>query len=111
MQTPYWVKKKNCYLRLKFTAAFALVIREFMQQRQQQRQRERQKSNKSSKTTTLHVDHAFLYIALPSLHDYDGKMPNFAFYGDVNNRQPNFLSLSKLECDPQEINSREICLH
>ena len=64
-----------------------------------------------SKTTTLHVDHAFLYIALPSLHDYDGKMPNFAFYGDVNNRQPNFLSLSKLECDPQEINSREICLH
>ena len=63
-----------------------------------------------SKTTTLHVDHAFLYIALPSLHDYDGKMPNFAFYGDVNNRQPNFLSLSKLECDPQEINSREICL-
>ena len=66
-----------------------------------------------SKTTTLHVDHAFLFlnIALPSLHDYDGKMPNFAFYGDVNNRQPNFLSLSKLECDPQEINSREICLH
>ena len=64
-----------------------------------------------SKTTTLHVDHAFLYTALPSLHDYDGKMPNFAFYGDVNNRQPNFLSLSKLECDPQEINSREICLH
>ena len=64
-----------------------------------------------SKTTTLHVDHAFLYIALPSLHEYDGKMPNFAFYGDVNNRQPNFLSLSKLECDPQEINSREICLH
>ena len=64
-----------------------------------------------SKTTTLHVDHAFLYIALPLLHDYDGKMPNFAFYGDVNDRQPNFLSLCKLECDPQEINSREICLH
>ena len=64
-----------------------------------------------SKTTTLHVHHAFLYIALPSLHDYDGKMPNFAFYGDVNNRQPNFLSLSKLECDPQEINSREVYLH
>ena len=64
-----------------------------------------------SKTTTLDVDHAFLYIALPSLHDYDVRMPNFAFYGDVNNRQPNFLSLSKLECDPQEINSREIYLH
>ena len=34
-----------------------------------------------SKTTTLHVHHAFLYISLPSLHDYDGKMPNFTFYG------------------------------
>ena len=28
-----------------------------------------------SKTTTLHVHHAFLYISLPSLHDYDVKMP------------------------------------
>ena len=33
------------------------------------------------KTTTLYVHHAFLYISLPSLHDYDGKMPNFTFYG------------------------------
>ena len=33
------------------------------------------------KTTTLHVRHAFLYISLPSLHDYDVKMPNFKFYG------------------------------
>ena len=24
-------------------------------------------------TTTLHVHHAFLYISLPSLHDYDVK--------------------------------------
>ena len=32
-----------------------------------------------SKTTILHVHHAFLYISLPSLHDYDAKMPNFAF--------------------------------
>ena len=30
---------------------------------------------------------------------------------DVNKRRRNFLSLSKLECGPQEINSREICLH
>ena len=28
-----------------------------------------------SKTTILHVHHAFLYISLPSLHDYDVKMP------------------------------------
>ena len=33
------------------------------------------------KTTTLHVHHAFLYISLPSLHDYDVKMPNCKFYG------------------------------
>ena len=33
-----------------------------------------------SKTTILHVHHAFLYISLPSLHDYDVKMPNFAMY-------------------------------
>ena len=31
------------------------------------------------KTTTLHVHHAFLYISLPSLHDYHVKMPNFTF--------------------------------
>ena len=28
----------------------------------------------------LHVHHAFLYISLPSLHDYDVKMPNFTLY-------------------------------
>ena len=33
------------------------------------------------KTTTLHVHHAFLYISLPSLHDYDVKMPNCIFHG------------------------------
>ena len=31
------------------------------------------------KTTTLHVHQAFLYISLPSLHDYHVKMPNFTF--------------------------------
>ena len=31
------------------------------------------------KTTTLHVHLAFLYISLPSLHDYHLKMPNFTF--------------------------------
>ena len=30
-----------------------------------------------SKTTILH---AFLYISMPSLHDYDVKMPNFTMY-------------------------------
>ena len=29
--------------------------------------------------TTLHVHHAFLYISLPSLHDFNVKAPNFWF--------------------------------
>ena len=33
-----------------------------------------------SKTIILHVHHAFLYISLPSVHDYDVKMPNFTMY-------------------------------
>ena len=33
-----------------------------------------------TKTTILHVHHALLYIPLPSLHDYDLKMPNFTVY-------------------------------
>ena len=57
-----------------------------------------------SKTTSLHVHHTFLYISLPLLHDYDVKMPSFTFYGER-------LSLSKLECGPKEISSREIGLH
>ena len=32
-----------------------------------------------SKTTTLHVHYAFLYIYFLFLHDFDEKMPNFAF--------------------------------
>ena len=34
---------------------------------------------KISKTTTLHVHQAFLYIFLPSLHDYDVKMFTLRF--------------------------------
>ena len=33
-----------------------------------------------SKTTISHVHHAFLYISLPSMHDYDAKMFNFTLY-------------------------------
>ena len=57
-----------------------------------------------SKITTLHVHHAFLYISLLSLHDYDMKMPYFTLYGGRKQATTNFFSLSKLECGPQEIN-------
>ena len=33
-----------------------------------------------SKTTISHVRHTFLYISFPFLHNYDVKMPNFAFH-------------------------------
>ena len=57
------------------------IIRDFKIQRRG-RQRERQKTiGLISKTTTSHVHHTFLYISFPFLHDYDVKMPNFAFYG------------------------------
>ena len=49
-----------------------------LRQRRRRRQWERQKS----KTTTLHVHHAFLYISLPSPHDFDVKMPYFTFCGE-----------------------------
>ena len=46
------------------------------------------------KTTTLHVHHAFLYISLPSLHDYDVKMPNCKFCGGRKQATTNlFFSL------------------
>ena len=45
------------------------------------------------------------------MHDYDVKMPNFTIHGDLNKRRRIFPHLSKLECSPQEINSREIRLH
>ena len=37
-----------------------------------------------TKKTILHVHHAFLYISLPSLHDYDVKILNFTFYRGSN---------------------------
>ena len=43
-----------------------------------------------SKTATLHLHHAFLYISLPSLYDYDVKMPNFTLYGGRKQATSNF---------------------
>jgi len=43
------------------------------------------------KTTSLHVHHAFLYISLPSLHDYEVKMPNCKFYGGRKQATTNFF--------------------
>ena len=50
----------------------------------------------------------YLYISLSFLHDYGVKMPNLTFFGE-RKQGTKFLSLSKLECGPQEINVRETC--
>ena len=52
-----------------------------IQRRGRQRERQKKTIGLISKTTTLHVHHTFWYISFPFLHDYDVKMPNFAFYG------------------------------
>ena len=58
------------------------------------RQRERQKTmGLISKTTTLHVHHAFLYTSLPSLHDYDVKWPHFKFTWERERQADKFYHL------------------
>ena len=54
----------------------------------QRRRLELQKSNwfRLTKQKPLHVHHTFLYLALPSLPDYDVKLPNFTFVVAVNTR-------------------------
>ena len=65
-----------------------------------------------SKTTTLHVQHTFWYISLPSPRTTTAwKSLISRFMEDVNKRQWICHSLPKLEGGPQEINSREIRLH
>ena len=64
-----------------------------------------------SKTTSLHVHHAFLYISLPLLHDYDVKMPSFTFYGGRKTSDDKLFFLFLNLSAPKEINSWEIDLH
>ena len=64
-----------------------------------------------SKTTTMLVHHAFLYISLPLLHDYDVKMPSFTFYGGRKTSDDKLFFLFLNLSAPKEINSREIGLH
>ena len=46
-----------------------------------------------SKRTTLHVHHAFLYISLLSLHNYDVKWPNFKFTWERERQGDKFCHL------------------
>ena len=82
-----------------------------------------------SKTTTLHVYRAFLYISSLFLHDYDVKMPNFAFYEGRKQAKfaclhpsssereikfriiRNFISFSELGYGPLKFSFRRVRLH
>ena len=73
--------------------SFPLLARELTKPRRR-RQRERQTLiGLMSKTTTLHVHHAFLYISLPSLHNYDVKWPNFKFTWERERQGDKFYHL------------------
>ena len=48
----------------------------------------------TSKKKTFHVHHAFLYISLPLLLDYDVKMPIFMFSGKREHKTTTFFFFS-----------------
>ena len=63
-----------------------------LKQRRRRRQRERQKSSRVlSPKQQLCTSHAFLYISLPSLHDYAVKLANFTFRGGRERRRTIFF--------------------
>ena len=85
------------------------AIRE-LKQRRRRRQRKLQKSNMFwiRKTTTLHVHHSFLYISLPSLHDYDVKRPNLTFCVQRELKVATFIIFCQLRNRPLEFTFRKI---
>ena len=68
--------------------------------------------NENVKTTTLLLQHTFLYISLPSLHDYDVRFSHAMFYGGRKFTTANFFLLFLDLCSVfQKFNSRKILLH
>ena len=54
------------------------------------------------------VHHAFLYISLPSLHDYDVKRPNLTFCVQREFKVAIFIIFSQLSNRPLDFNFRKI---
>ena len=67
-----------------------------LKQRRRWRQRGQQKSNRFSlaNSSSARASRFFLYISLPSLHDYDVKIPNFMFYGGREHKTTTFFFFS-----------------
>ena len=64
-----------------------------------------------SKTTTLHAHQALLYISLPSLPDYNMKVPEFTFCRGREHKTTTFFSFPELWYNPLKFNSMNICQH
>ena len=63
------------------------------------RKRELQQNNRFNKQTNnfARASRFYFCISLPFLHDYDVKMPNFAFYGERKQATTKFILLFALE--------------
>ena len=57
------------------------------------------------------MQHAFLYISLPSLHYCNVKVPNLTFCRGLERRQRLSFSFPELWYSLSEFNSRKICQH
>ena len=82
-----WVEKRfGCYQQEQFNLHWENSVSDGSQcivNNRKFKMKRRRESEKAiawqGKTTTLQVHHAFLYISLPSLHNYHVKMYNFTF--------------------------------
>ena len=76
-------RQRNVHKIVKHVPSCCFAKRELIKQRRQRRQRERQKSNRLrlAKQQLCTCITLFFYISLPSLHNYDVKMPNVTFCG------------------------------
>ena len=64
------------------------------------------KKNNRKNNNFIHATH-FVYISLPSLHDYDVKIPNFTFCRRCNTRQRLSFSFPQPRCSLLEFKSRK----
>ena len=64
-----------------------------------------------SKTTSLHVHRAFLYISLLLLHDCDGKCLISRFIKDITSDEEIFFLFLSLSVVPKKSTLRKVCLH
>ena len=89
---------------------YSVCNRELKQRRRRKKDVKKEKGL-LSKTTTLHMMTLFCRYLHRPCTTTTWKCLIASFMKDVNKRRPISFSLSKLDCGPQEINSKEIRLH